>query len=49
MREKPWIAIDLLTDETVGWYHNEVEAWTENAGKPVTVLYRPGRKGKAKR
>lgn len=44
MRELPWQVIDLLTDETLGWYRNDVEARLKHAGEPVTVIYRPGRK-----
>lgn len=48
MREKPWMVIDLLTDETLGWYTTDVEAYLAHKDEPVDIQYRPGRKGKAK-
>lgn len=49
MRDKPWMAIDVMTNETVDWYSTETEALVANQGKPVSIIYRPGRKKKVKR
>jgi hypothetical protein len=49
MRDKPYMVIDVLTDETVGWYESEFEARIQNKGKPISVIYRPGRKKKVKK
>lgn len=49
MREKPWQVIDLLTNETIGWYAEDWQAHYENRGKAISVLYRPGRKKKVKK
>lgn len=42
----PWQVIDVMTNETVGWYPTESAAWLDNLRSPVSVLYRPGRKRK---
>lgn len=49
MRTKPWIVIDLLTDETLGWFETETAALIAHKNDPVTIQYRPGRKAKVKR
>jgi hypothetical protein len=49
MRENPWMVIDLLTGETLGWYHTSEEAWLTHNDEPVDVQYRPGRKKKVKK
>ena len=42
--ETPYQAIDLLTDQTVGWYDTLFNASYENKGKSVDVFYRPSKK-----
>lgn len=49
MREKPWMVIDLLTDETLGWYESDIAASVAHKGEPVSIQYRPGRKRKVKK
>lgn len=41
MKSKPWIAIDLMTNEVVGNYSSEVEALLANKGKAIDVQYAP--------
>lgn len=41
MRNKPWIAIDLMTNEVLGNYVDDIEAIKANPGKAIDVLYRP--------
>jgi len=40
----PYIAIDILTQETVGRYVSLFEGKYQNKGKPVEVFYRPRKK-----
>lgn len=49
MRDKPWMVIDLMTNETLGWYATDLEAAFAHQGEPVDIQYRPGRKGKVKK
>lgn len=50
MREKPWMVVDLLNpDNEVKWYETEWAAREAHQGEAVSVQYRPGRKGKAKK
>ncbi len=49
MREKPWQAIDLMTNETLGWYKDSNDAYIQNPGRAIDVSYRPGRKTKVKK
>lgn len=48
MRENPYMAINLLTNETVGWYASPNAAHLAHPNEPIDVIYRPGRKKKAK-
>lgn len=41
MKNKPWIAIDLMTNEVLGNYRSEAEAYGSNMGKPIMVQYAP--------
>lgn len=41
---KPWIAIDLLTNENLGRYETEVAALIAHRGQPIEVIYRPDRR-----
>lgn len=41
MKTKPWIAIDLFTNEILGNYVSEVEAEMNNANKVIQVQYAP--------
>lgn len=49
MRAKPWMVIDLMTNETLGWYETDTEAWLAHRDQPVDIQYRPGRKAKVKK
>lgn len=49
MREKPWQVINVITNETLGWYENDDIAYLTHAGEPISVIYRPGRKKKVKK
>lgn len=49
MREKPWQVVDLFTNETLEWCATDTDAWVKFAGRPVDVIYRPGRKKKVKK
>lgn len=49
MRAKPWMSVDLMTGEVIGWYENEVEAAKNSLGKAVSIQYRPGRKKAVKK
>jgi hypothetical protein len=40
------MVIDVLTNETLGWYASDIEASLAHKGEPVSVIYRPGRKKK---
>jgi hypothetical protein len=42
--ETPWQAIDVMTDETVGWYDDNNRAYLDNPDKALSVWYRPSRK-----
>lgn len=42
--ETPWQAIDLLTDECVGWYSTDTAAYSDNNDRAIVVWYRPKRK-----
>lgn len=42
--ETPWQAIDVMTDECVGWYSDNNSAYLDNPDKGLSVLYRPIRK-----
>lgn len=44
--DNPWQAIDLMTDETLGWYPNQNSAYLAHPSKAIVVHYRPGRKRK---
>jgi len=46
--DTPWQCIDLITEETMGWYDTDLSALMDNRGKQVDTYYRPSRK-KAKR
>lgn len=46
MRNEPWQVINVLTNETLGWYATDLKAYEAHKGEPITVIYRPGRKGK---
>lgn len=49
MREKPWAAVPLMSDEEeTKWFPTEVEALKYAIGKAVVIQYRPGRKPKVK-
>jgi hypothetical protein len=41
VKSKPWIAIDLFTGQVLGNYHTDAEAYSVNAGQPVSVQYAP--------
>lgn len=49
MRDKPWMVVDVMTNEIVGWYETEAAALVAHFNDPVDISYRPGRKGKAKK
>ena len=49
MRENPYQVVNLLTNETVGWYASSAAAWLAHPGEPVDVIFRPGRKKKVKK
>ena len=41
MKSKPWIAVDLFTNEVLGNYVSEFEAYAQNKGKVIDVQYNP--------
>jgi len=41
MKSKPWIAVNVLTNETLGNYTTEFEALSYHKGQPVDVIYAP--------
>ena len=41
MKSKPWIAIDLMTNEVLGNYATDTAAWSDHIGQPVDVQYAP--------
>jgi hypothetical protein len=41
MKAKPWIAIDLFTNEVLGNYVNDLEAFKAWPGRAIDVQYRP--------
>lgn len=41
MKSKPWIAVNVLTNEVLGNYESEVAALMDNKGQPVQVQYAP--------
>lgn len=41
MKNLPWIAIDLMTNEVLGNYRTDAEAWANHVGQPVSVQYAP--------
>lgn len=49
MRAAPWQVIDLMTGETLGWETDPDLAAYKYRDQPVTMIYRPGRKGKVKK
>lgn len=49
MRTHPWLVIDLMTNENLGWYETETAALMAHKNSPVTIQYRPGRKKKVKK
>lgn len=49
MRNTPWMVIDLMTNETLGWYETEMAAMMNHRDEPVDIQYRPGRKKKVKK
>lgn len=43
--ETPWEAVDVLTNEVLGWYDSEVNGLMAYRGKPeVRIYYRPSRR-----
>lgn len=45
----PWMVVNLMTDEIVGYYQTDTIAGVAHAGEPVSIQYRPKPKRKAKR
>jgi hypothetical protein len=43
-QETPWLCIDLISEETLGWYDTDMAALLDNRGKQVDTYYRPSRK-----
>ena len=41
MKSKPWIAINLLTNEVLGNYVTDTAAWSAHMNQPITVQYAP--------
>jgi hypothetical protein len=48
MRENPYMVINVLTNEVIGWYAGPNEAHMAHPDEPIEVIYRPGRKKKVK-
>lgn len=49
MRENPWAAVPLLSEEAPTlWFASRFEAEEAVSGKPYSIQYRPGRKPKPK-
>lgn len=44
LSEGPYKVYDLMTNEFLGGYVNDVSAMIAHKGQPITVIYRPGRK-----
>lgn len=47
--ETPWMVVDLMKNEVVGYYDSEISALMAHQGEPVDVQYRPLRKRRATR
>lgn len=49
LSEGPYKVYDVMTNEFLGGYLTDTAARVSNKGKPITIIYRPGRKKKVKR
>jgi hypothetical protein len=45
----PWMVVNVMTNEVVGYYGSDIEAYDAHSGEPVSVQYRPKRPRKAGR
>jgi hypothetical protein len=41
MKSEPWIAIDLFTNEVLGNYADDGDAWAAWPGRAITVQFAP--------
>ena len=41
MKTHPWIAIDLFTNEVLGNYRTDAEAYAANSNRAVSVQHQP--------
>ena len=47
--ETPWMVVNVMTNEIVGYYEDDVKAADNHVGEPVSIQYRPKRKRKTGR
>jgi hypothetical protein len=45
-QETPWMVVNVMTNEVVGYYADDIQAYDAHSGEPVSVQYRPLRKRK---
>lgn len=48
-QDTPWRVVNLMTNETVGYYETEIAALLAHRGEPIDVIYNPMNKRKAGR
>jgi hypothetical protein len=47
--DTPWMVVDVMKNEVVGYYATDIEAADAHVGEPVTIQYRPLKRRKAAR